>query len=283
MILFFEYALATNCREFIKEGKMMFDKLLIDFLKMDEVLTILDKGLFKEYKKFDNLNIIKCNGKLESIIKDLDNIDYFLVIAPEEDNILYNLTKILEDKGINLGSSPEGIRIAGDKYLTYKVLKDYVRVPKLIPLGKYVVKKRDGCGGKINIFDENYIVQEFVRGESLSASFIVNKNKTYFLSLNRQYIDDGFKGADVNIDHKLKDRIIEECERAIKRIEGLNGYIGVDLIVNNEDIYIIEINPRITTTVYGLEINPSLPNLLIKNAKNEELKYSVRGKSFMVK
>ncbi|HII59701.1 TPA: ATP-grasp domain-containing protein [Methanocaldococcus jannaschii] len=290
MILFFEYALASGFEDknILKEGKMMFDTLLKQFLEIDKVISLLYKDFVDNYIDFKNLEIVKIKkeneieNKLKSLLKS-ENIDYALVVAPEDEDILYNLTKIIESYPVkNLGCSSEAIKIAGNKYLTYLAIKDAVKTPKTFPPKKYVVKKIDSCGGKFNLFDENFLIQEFIDGENLSVSLIVGK-KIHPLSLNRQYIDKrGFVGGEVNINHKLKDKIFNEAIKAVKCINGLNGYVGVDVIVNNDGIYIIEINPRITTTIYGLKTNPSLAELLIKNANNEELKFKVKGEKFTI-
>ncbi|AIJ05930.1 hypothetical protein JH146_1087 [Methanocaldococcus bathoardescens] len=266
---------------------MMFDTLLKQFLEIDNVVSLIHKDFVNDYKDFENLKIVEIEDeneieeKLNNILKS-EKINYALTIAPEDENILYNLTKIIEKYPVkNLGCSSEAIKIAGNKYLTYLAIKDSVKTPKTFTPKKYVVKKIDSCGGKFNLFDENFLIQEFVDGENLSVSLIVGK-KIYPLSLNRQYIDErGFIGGDVNIEHKLKDKIFNEAIKAVKCIDGLNGYVGVDVIVNDE-IYIIEINPRITTTIYGLKTKPSLAELLIKNANNEELKFKVKGEKFTI-
>ena len=64
----------------------------------------------------------------------------------------------------------------------------------------------------------------------------------------------------------------------------MNGYVGVDVLVNGDDIYILEINPRITTSIAGLEISPSLSKLLVDNVFEKELTYKLnKGKRFMRK
>lgn len=260
----------------------MYIKLLKEFLEIDDVITILHKRFFERYKKNKNLKIVEGNENIEKILEDIlneNNIDYALIIAPEEENILYNLTKILEKYKIkNLGSSSKAIKIAGDKYLMYKKLKDIVNIPKTW-LGRYIIKKRDGCGGEFKFIDESYIIQEYVEGESLSVSSIVGKNKIYFLSLNRQFINCGYKGGEININHPKKGEIFKEVEKCLKNIEGLFGYVGVDVVVN-DDIHIVDINPRITTSVYKLYTIPTLAKLLIKNINNEELYFTVSGGTF---
>ena len=168
-----------------------------------------------------------------------------------------------------------------------------MKTPKTFPLKKYIIKEIDGCGGAHQLIDKNYIIQEFVDGEAYSVSFIVQNNdnennkknennKIYPLCLNKQYIKDHYCGGEVNISHPLKEDIINESKRALKQIEGLNGYVGVDVIVNENDIYVLEINPRITTSIAGLETNPSLTKLLVDNSLKKDLKYDVKeGKRFI--
>ncbi|WP_457612968.1 tyramine--L-glutamate ligase [Methanocaldococcus sp.] len=300
MILFFEYALAVGFKDrcILKEGKMMFNTLISQFLNVDDVLCLInkefsqlftetDKNNDKTKKNKNNLNILEINNDLEEQLENAlnnENIDYALIIAPEEDGILKNLTKILEryNNVKNLGSSSKAIEIAGNKYLTYKKIKNYVRTPKTFPPRRYVIKKIDGCGGKYELVNEGSIIQEYIEGETLSVSLIVGK-KVYPISLNRQYINEkGFVGADVNIEHELKEEIFSESIKAVNCIDGLNGYVGVDIIVNEDKVYVVEINPRITTSICGIDTDPSLAELLIKNANGEELNFKVRGRCFKV-
>ncbi|AEF97282.1 tyramine--L-glutamate ligase [Methanotorris igneus] len=292
MIFLYEFAVGGGAiegipKDILCEGKAMFDTLLNQFLEFDDVITLIDGRFYEDYKKKRNLHIntIKEGDDLTEKIEDILKLsDMALIIAPEDDGILYNLTKIVEDSGVlNLGSSSDAIKIAGDKYLTYKSIKDVVNTPKTMPLKKYVIKKIDGCGGEHFIYDENYIVQEFVEGEPYSVSLIVG-DEIYPLSLNKQYINaNGYCGGEINISHPLKEEIFRECIKAVEQIDGLKGYIGVDVIVGDE-IYIIEINPRITTSIYGLKTNPSLAKLLVDNALGKELKFKVEeGRKFIKK
>ena len=55
-------------------------------------------------------------------------------------------------------------------------------------------------------------------------------------------------------------------------------------MIVGDEVYIIEINPRITTSIYGLKTNPSLAKLLIDNALGKELKFKVEeGRKFIKK
>ncbi|ABR56034.1 tyramine--L-glutamate ligase [Methanococcus aeolicus] len=298
-IYFFEYALGSGeivDKNILEEGRLMFDRLLKDFLKQGySVLSIVDikyyDTIMENYKQEKNLNIIALeegqNYKLK--IKELlnsptTNLKYGLIIAPECDNILYDLTKLLESSNtINLGAPSKAVEIAGDKYLTYLKIKDSVKTPKTLQPDKYIVKEIDGCGGERQVINNNSIIQEFIEGESYSVSFIVGEHSIYPLCLNKQYIKECYCGGETNIDHPLKEEIINQCKKAIQTIGGFNGYVGVDVIINNENIYILEINPRITTSIIGIDTNPSLSTLLVNNALKNRLKYTVKkGKKFIV-
>ncbi|WP_292460935.1 tyramine--L-glutamate ligase [Methanothermococcus sp.] len=303
-VLLFEYAVGSGEiveNNIFEEGKLMYNKLLNDFLNDGfSVITIIADKLNKSYyynslKNKPNLKIYNpekdYKSKLNELLNNMD-MDIALIIAPECNNILYDLTKMVEkhDNIINLGSSSKGIEIAGNKYLTYQKIRDYVKTPKTFSLKKYIVKEVDGCGGAHQIIDENYIIQEFIDGESYSTSFIVqNSNnssnrKIYPLCLNKQYIgNEKYCGGETNISHPLKDKIIEESKKALKRIDGLNGYVGVDILIDkNNEIYVLEINPRITTSIVGLNINPSLAKLLVDNVFKRNLIYKLNtGKKFI--
>ena len=54
----------------------------------------------------------------------------------------------------------------------------------------------------------------------------------------------------------------------IKRImPGLIGFVGIDILINNNKIYIVEINPRLTTSYVGLyeTIGCNMIDLLINH------------------
>ena len=67
MILFFEYALASGFEDkaILKEGKMMFDTLLRQFLEIDEVVTLIYKDFIDDYKDFKNLKIVEIDNENE--------------------------------------------------------------------------------------------------------------------------------------------------------------------------------------------------------------------------
>jgi len=110
---------------------------------------------------------------------------------------------------------------------------------------------------------KHLLVQEYIIGDNLSITAFVNENRINILSANEQLIRLGFEGSEYlggvsNIRHPLDEKIRYFGEKVLCNIEGLNGFVGIDLIVARNEIFLIEINPRVTTAVCGL-INQKNP------------------------
>ena len=57
---------------------------------------------------------------------------------------------------------------------------------------------------------------------------------------------------------KYKDEAFEIAKNAVEAIDGLKGFVGVDLLINNDEkdiysVYLLEINSRFTTPYVGLK------------------------------
>ena len=241
------------------EGLGMFYTIYRDFANFSNVRSFVRS----EFKSIFNLPTTK-NWR-QSFIDCLDS-EYALIIAPEDDFLLLNLTKKIEKQNLkNLGSSSKAIRVTSDKWELYKKIKRKVNVPKTSkkPLNdKFIVKPRTSCGGegiklvKTSKIDKKHIAQEYIKGRNVSLSYIVGEDVS-LLSVNEQIIKDfRYSGAIVplEIEPKLLKEVNDECIKAIDCIKGLFGYVGVDVILG-EIPYIIEINARLTT-----------PSILFKDA-----------------
>ncbi len=215
----------------------------------------------------------------------LGQADYALAIAPETDMLLYRLTDLLEESGCpNLGSSAEAVRLASDKYLTSKKLGDLTPSTELYR-GRtslefpFVAKPRDGvsCEGvRLVRNDEEqahvptgYLVQEYVTGQPMSACILVG-DEPRILSINTQEMR-GFEylGARLPLEYPDTERII----KAVEKIPGLNGLAGVDFIHTDKGPVIIEINPRPTTPIVGLNraFDINISDLVIRNNRGEDI------------
>jgi predicted ATP-grasp superfamily ATP-dependent carboligase len=107
--------------------------------------------------------------------------------------------------------------------------------------------------------DTRFIIQEFVNGQSVSVSLVSNGNKAVALSLNSQQITlaqphkaSSYDGGCVPFEHPIGKDALALAERLIESFSDLRGYVGVDLILAKNHIYVIDINARLTTSYVGL-------------------------------
>ena len=285
-ILILEYitAMGIDDPSIWSEGQAMLNGFLDDFK---------DKNV--DYLISSNQSI-SCNNpcnpvKLERELmdwldKNISNYDSCLVIAPEEDFILYNIINFIEKKGIKIiGSSSDAVMTCSDKFLMYESLKDKVPiigtekvffkdVNSYKPFNdKRILKPADGvsCSG-VHIVSSNdemkkaaslietnipyFVIQNFIEGTSASVSLISNGKEAVPLSLNLQDInfsDSGinYNGGQVPLNHKLADEAKKVAKKAVESIDGLKGYVGVDMILGDK-VHLVEINSRITTPYVAL-------------------------------
>jgi len=230
-------------------------------------------------------------GRYEDVyLSLLKRCDAVLVVAPETNGILARLTAQAESAGIPLlccGS--RAASIAGNKAACGRLFRlaklpcpktrtasfiSACRVAKQMgcPL---VAKPLDGVGSegvfRINSLPElprilkmvrratahdRIILQSFVDGIHASASLILSKGRCLPVSLNCQLVDTDsrlqYLGSSVPLDHPARRSALDLAVSATSLIPGLNGYVGVDLVLTGENAQLIEINPRLTTSYIGL-------------------------------
>jgi len=196
--------------------------------------------------------------------------DVGLVIAP--DHLLFGFTRILEEFTHNIGCSSLVTAVCADKVRTGAILRRHgIPVPDTVDSGSRVVKPIRGCGSiGVRITEEppgeEEFAQRFIEGEHLSASLVGSMNVgeacLYYsgkpplaLALNRQTIEvkDGvfrYRGGETPVDHPRSDEILAIARKTVT-VLGCQGYAGVDMVVGDR-IYVVDVNPRITTSIIGI-------------------------------
>lgn len=103
---------------------------------------------------------------------------------------------------------------------------------------------------------QEFLVQDYIEGNAVSVSCLVLDGKVLPLSLNKQEISQEeellFQGITVPYAHPLAEDIVKSSIIACENIKGLEGFVGVDIIVNSKGPVIIEINARITCAYIAL-------------------------------
>ncbi|MBR2557868.1 MAG: ATP-grasp domain-containing protein [Methanobrevibacter sp.] len=309
-ILVFEYFTASGEKDkcIISEAEAMVFALLDD-LKDYKIDLVINESYEKIVKDYENLNPILITGDIiEWLDENAANFTKAIFIAAENNNNLYNITKILEENGVEVyNSSSEACLIASDKYESYEKLSNIVPQPRsfkmkidktgywkraidnlyekwqaedpLTPL-KLIIKPLIGVDCEDIVIIENIedltldldkifkpgsriLIQEFIDGKDVSVSLLSDGVKAIPISFNEQFVelknDKGtYVGGKLPYDNKFKDEAFEIAVKAVEAIDGLRGFVGVDLLINNDEkdvysVYLLEINSRFTTPYVGLK------------------------------
>jgi len=130
--------------------------------------------------------------------------------------------------------------------------------------GLSLVKNGDDIAGAVKkvaheSMSKQFIAQKVTRGKAASACVISTGDKAVAVTLNRQFVtlaspdeESGYYGGAVPFDHSLLKDALRAAERAVEGIGGLKGYVGVDIILADEDPVVLEVNPRLTVSYVGL-------------------------------
>ena len=234
-----------------------------------------------------------------------ESFDWVVLVAPPLE--LIRLSKIVGSS--LLGPPHSLVETFSDKLSTFLALRrcgirtpetvlvkdpvaDRAHVSKLSP--PYVVKPTLLAGSECVYFAEDEsdalrfavevakcdpsgkaLVQEYVSGVHGSMSVIYGRNDYLLYSLNLQLItlDSNrlkYTGGVLPLrSSTLKEQAETTLSKLFKCYPMLRGYIGLDVVWDGEDAYIIEVNPRATTSIIGIyEVFPRLGEFLVKSVSN---------------
>lgn len=257
-IMVAEYAVATGDPDIIGEGCAMLASLANSFDACGHPVRYPARDKIPGIRG----DVIECGDFARSIERIARTCDAGIVIAPDE--ILADLTEIVEENTANLGCPSEPVRKCADKLVSSQILDQMgIAVPKLVgdaDAGVYVIKPRYGCASEdISLVSEkrqlsdDFIITEFVSGEHLSASVIIGKT-TLPLTVNKQKVDIGteitYNGGIVPYPTPRWDDIMDIAISAA-HAHGCVGYVGIDVVAGDR-LYVVDVNPRPTTTILGI-------------------------------
>ncbi len=276
----------------LAEGQAMAAAVIEDFAAIDscKVVTTRDARLQPFHDPRCEVQVVQSQaGEREAIERLAAEAEWTLVIAPETDGILPDRVLWAVDAGGRLLSpNLETIRLTSDKQVTCEYLrKAGVRAPQGCivtppdlqairpPNGisfPAVLKPIDGCGST-----ETYLLsrwkdvpriatagvmrlESFIPGMPASVAVLGGPAGHFPLPACEQQLSQdgrfGYVGGRTPIASEFSHRAQKLALAAIATLPHPCGYIGVDLILGKADDgsedYVIEINPRLTTSYVGL-------------------------------
>jgi predicted ATP-grasp superfamily ATP-dependent carboligase len=266
------------------EGWAMLSAVLDDFRQLPEtsVTTLLDSRLGLTVPGVE-VQFVRPGQESVAFRELARAADWSLLIAPEFDDILAQRCRWVEDSGGRLlGPSSQAVRQTADKLaLADQLSSAGVLTPRCQRLGDKgivfpaVCKPRYGAGSQATFLVDSeedlatcatraaeegwqgeLLVQPFIPGRAASVAFLLGPGGQFPLLPAEQHLsEDGrfrYQGGRVPLGDDLRDRAVRVARRAVETVSGLFGYVGVDVVLADEDDWVIEINPRLTTSYVGL-------------------------------
>ena len=263
-----------------------------DIAKLSEasVVATLEAGLSLS-SKVQTIWIEDPQQEGQVFRKLLGEVDHVLIIAPETAGILAQRCRLVRaSDAVSWNCSPDAIELCGDKLrLSHDLLSrgistpvtslvDFTKIPQL-DSGPIVLKPRDGAGSSLTFLIKNLaefhaaalayehsgmtdhcICQPYHAGRALSVGVNISLDGRQLECLpvaEQRLSDEGrfqYLGGRMPADlpeasaSAIRQLVLQSC----RSIDGLAGYVGVDLVLSPEGIpTIVEINPRLTTSYIG--------------------------------
>ena len=132
----------------------------------------------------------------------------------------------------------------------------------------WVAKPDDGAGSedifiikdrnKLKFFlNKKFLIQPYLKGNDFSVNILKNKKNYKILNINKQKITlkrekIQFNGTKFTKQIVFNSLLRKKIKKVMNLFPGLKGFLGIDFILFNKKIYIVDINPRITTSYAGL-------------------------------
>ena len=239
---------------------------LVTYLKKFYYVTGIDsndKGFANEYcNKFYK----SPKGSDKKFISFIDKIGsksdlIFLFVDEEIKNVTNNFHKLKYIKKKLVISPKKTINICNNKLKLHKFFSQFkeINLPSTKKLGKNIVKPKFGRGSK-NIFitsnlnilksikkDRNFIVQEYINGKEYTVDSLFDLKGNLIFSLTRERLI----AQNVSIMGKIiKDVQIDKVIRFISSKLKFCGPINVQFIKKGKKLYLIEINPRLSGSIF---------------------------------
>lgn len=282
------------------EGRAMLAAVLEDFRRVPDVdvRTILDERLRGHWPAGDGIDWIAADGEEPAFRAEARAADWSLVIAPEFERILETRCRwVLDEGGRLLGPSPDTVTLTADKLaLAGHLERAGVPTPRTLPGDAspfdmpnfpWVLKPRFGAGSQETQMIDGQsafstsrghlgekVVQPFISGRAASVAFLIGPAQMIVLEPAAQHLSDDdrftYLGGSLPLPAPLADRARAVAGAAVAAVPGLFGYVGVDVVLGERD-WVIEINPRLTTSYVGLRAlaMDNLAEMILRLARGE--------------
>jgi hypothetical protein len=300
----------------IREGWAMLSALATDLAAIagTHVQVIRDHhGLPGPLPGCELVHVDTPGEECSALCRSAAQADWTIIIAPEFDGILHHRCRSVEDNGGRLlGPSSDLVALLSDKHATIEHLRRHgIRTPNgslwrpgdslptCLP-GPVVIKPNDGAGSQeaficrdasqlhdtLTGYRQPARIESFVDGFAASLAFLCGPAGCVALPACSQRLRMGRKisyaGGALPLPEELNERATTIARRAIETLPQTFGFIGVDLVLGKEGDgaadYVIEINPRLTTSYVGLraasQVNLAEAMIAVAEGRRPQLSFA---------
>lgn len=270
------------------EGDAMLQALCHDLTAFGHALCVMRDARLPELAApsgyIDVITVSSQADYQQTWQQSLQQYQHFVVIAPETGGILQQLVTMLEqhDK-THYGANSEAISQCSNKLACFKLLQQqHIATPDTFSAQdwlqkatdndqNWVVKPLDGAGCEQTYRLNNremkrylsrlsqdqqsqMIIQPYISGNALSLSLFIEDEAPKLLSVNRQHIVES--SHQLTLTHsepcpeiQLDQHSVMTLARQIHAtMPGLWGFVGIDMVQSADRLWLIEINPRLTSS-----------------------------------
>jgi predicted ATP-grasp superfamily ATP-dependent carboligase len=273
----------------LKEGLLMRNSLLQDLSELPYEISTTYDARFHAPELCANCIPVNKNDDVWQIWQtQMQAADAVWLIAPETDGILKKLTQMAEKPKLNglrgplvVGCGLASIEVASKKMATYLTLHA-AGIPNIATYtfenwiranGSWLAKPNDGVGCSDIVCFNNpddleswmeanhkqmtHVIQPFQPGDAGSISCVMQHGKARLLSCNTQHIEMdhhllSYTGGVINGLRDYWPHLELIANKIAQALPSLAGYVGIDVIVDGDEVIVVEINPRLTTAYIGL-------------------------------
>jgi tyramine---L-glutamate ligase len=269
------------------EGAMMRDALLKDLAEIPNVeVTTTHDARLPSPTCAQSTAVSYADDVWSIWNQHIADADAVWLIAPETAGALARLSAMVRDQHKTLlGCAIEAVRMAASKFTTSRVLRAagvnavnaymFDGWPQDNP-GPWVAKADDGAGCENSVYFETsaallqwmqgreatHIIQPYEKGIAASICMLCHEGQAWLLSCNSQKIalqQSGpesstfiYSGSVLNCMAEYW-QVFEKIATQVARVmPDLSGCVGIDVVVDGEDVHVLEVNPRLTTSYAGL-------------------------------
>ena len=297
----------------LRQGKAMVEALAEDASRIESLNAVMLRDIRVHSLVGRGAEIIDIDS-LAAHHNEFDRLatesDLTIIIAPETDNILFELAQRAESLEARLVSpSSQVIKLAGNKQKTAERLKAAdVPIPNGLELQPEqrlpeeftypaVLKPVLGAGSEDTVVVNNHLdmppayawprrLETFVPGKAVSVAFLCSPSGNHLAlpPTEQRLTSDGhlhYLGGELPLPRGLADRAAALASCAIGILEIPIGYVGVDLVLGNDpdgsQDFVIEINPRLSTSYIGLRhaVQSNLLQRMINQVEGSDSKETI--------